>query len=92
MRLTPAKVEDLVRQIVEWLKASPDITLVDEKRAAAVLREILLTDLKREDDLEDEVRALLKRHANEIHGDNLDYNLLFQRAKKQLAREKGIIL
>jgi hypothetical protein len=92
MRLTPAKVEDLVSQLLDWLKASPDITLVDEKRAAAVLREILLTDLKREDDLEDEVRALLKRHANEIHGDNLDYNLLFQRAKKQLAREKGIIL
>lgn len=92
MRLTPAKVEDLVRQLLDRLKASPDVTLVDEKRAAAVLRDILLTDLRHEDELEDEVRALLKRHANEIHGDNLDYNLLFQRAKKQLAREKGIIL
>ena len=92
VRLTPAKVDDLVRQLLQDLSKSGDIALVDEKKAAAFAREALLEDLKREDELEDEVRALLRRHANQIHGEDLDYNLIFQRAKRQMAREKGIIL
>lgn len=92
MRLTPAKVDDLVRQIMESLKHAEGVTVVNENRAAAIVRDVILEDLKREDALEDEARAVLRKHANQIHGDNLDYNLLFQRTKKQLAKEKGIIL
>lgn len=92
MRLTPAKVDDLVRHIVEALKSSEDGTLADDNRAAAVARDTLLDDLRREDQLDEDVRALLKRHASQIHGENLDYNLLFQKAKRQMAREKGIVL
>ncbi len=92
MRLTPAKIEDLVRKVLETLKATPGVEVLDESRAAAFLREVLVEDLEREDQLEEEVRALLRKHAQHIHGENLDYTLLFQRAKRQLAREKGIIL
>lgn len=92
MRLPPAKVDDLVRHIVEAVKSSEDATLSDDNRAAAVARDTLLDDLRREDQLDEDVRALLKRHASQIHGENLDYNLLFQKAKRQMAREKGIVL
>lgn len=92
MRLTPDKVDDLVRQIVDSLKEGEDAAVENENRAAGVAREAILDDLRREDELDDQVRALLKRHAGQIHGDNLDYTLLFQRAKRQLAREKGIVL
>ena len=92
MRLTPAKIEDLTRQLVAALRSMTEVNLVDEKRAAAIFRDTLLSDLKREDQLEEEVRALLRKHASQIHGDNLNYDLLYQRAKRQLAREKGIIL
>jgi hypothetical protein len=92
VRLTPAKIDDIVRQLLQALKESGNVSVADEKKAAAFARDTLLEDLKREDELEDEVRALLRRHANQIHGQDLDYNLLFQRAKRQLAREKGIVL
>jgi len=92
MRLTPAKVDDLVCRVVEALRSSEDATLADDNRASGVARDTLLDDLRGEDQLDEEVRALLKRHASQIHGENLDYNLLFQKAKRQMAREKGIVL
>ncbi len=92
MRLTPSKVDDLARQMLRALAECSGAEILDEKKAAAVLRQVFLDDLKAEDDLDEQVRALLRRHASQIHGENLDYELLFQRAKKQLAREKGIVL
>ncbi len=92
MKLTPAKINSLAHQMAAALRESRPDAIADEARVAAVLRHTLEENLRAEDAIEEEARALLRRHASQIHGENLDYNLLFQRAKRQIAAQKKFIL
>lgn len=54
--------------------------------------EIILDELTVEDRLNEEVRALLKKHESEIERSRMDYRKLFELTKQKLVKERNMIL
>lgn len=54
--------------------------------------EIILDELTVEDRLNEEVRALLKKHESEIERSRMDYRKLFELTKQKLVKERNLIL
>ncbi len=93
MRLSEAKVDSLTAQIVELLRAEPDVDLHgDDSHLRVLVRQALLDELMVEDRLEDEVRQVLKQYDREIRLGRMSYNTLFTRIKAKLVRERNLVL
>ncbi len=92
MRLSEEKVDSLTAQIVEMFQQREDITLsASPTRLRVLVRQTMLDELLVEDRLEEEVRQILQQYEYEIRQGRLSYNTLFNRIKRQLARERGVI-
>lgn len=93
MKLSESKVDSLTGQIVEMLQGRDDIEVrADVNRLRALVRQAMLDELLVEDRLEEEVRQILQRYELEIRRGRLSYNVLFNRIKAQLVRERGLVL
>jgi len=93
MRLSEAKVRHLAARLVGEIKGREDVTLVGgpdvlESEIARVIRDNLLA----EDALDRDVETTLGKYRREIASGNLDVDLLRQKIKKQLAKERGIVI
>ncbi len=53
---------------------------------------LMMEELMVEDRLNDEVRALLKKHESEIAHGRMDYRTLFELTKKKLVKERNLVL
>jgi hypothetical protein len=49
-------------------------------------------DIKREEELDEEVKELLLQYSDAMRKENVDYGEMFRMIKNRLAKEKGIIL
>lgn len=92
MRLNPNQIKRLTRCIVEKLEESAMIQSKDDRAAVEIVEGIIVKDLKLEVELEKEAEALIKKFSAGYHAEELDYELLFKRAKHELAKKKGIKL
>jgi hypothetical protein len=93
MRLRREKIDDLSFKILSELKKNPDVVIRGkEENVLHEIKNIITMDLEREDKLEDEVRDLLQKHMKQIYRDDISYIELVRKAKKQLARERGLVL
>jgi len=91
MRVPKTRAPVMARAIVDHLQKEGAITLHD-KQWVAQIEAIILEDLQVEDRLDAEAREILKRYEREIERGAMDYTTLFQRVKKQLIDEQGLIL
>ena len=93
MRLKPEKIEDLASSIIEELEKNEEIAFrVNRDEIFHEIKNIITVDLQREDDLEEEVREILKQHMNRIYRDDVSFMDLVRTAKKQMAKERGLVL
>lgn len=93
MKLSREQVEKLVRVSLERLKEKGLIEFkADEKKVYERMVEIFLADLKKEEDLDREVEALLRSHSGAVDSQKVDYRKMFSMIKNKLARERGIVL
>ncbi len=92
MRLNPYQINKLISLITSQLEAANFIQTKDEPEVKKVIEMIIVNDLKREEELEKEAEALIRKHTANIHANELDYELLIKRAKQELAKKKGIKL
>jgi hypothetical protein len=93
MRLTEAKIRYLAARMVAELTRRDDVSLTREPEAveseiAGVIRENLVA----EDALDRDVETVMGRYRREIASGNMDVELLRQKVKKQLARERGLVV
>ena len=91
MRLAEAKVRYLAARMVAELGRRDDVSVIGapedvEAEIAKVIRENLLAEVA----LDREVETVMERCRREIASGNLDVELLRQKIKKQLAKERGI--
>ncbi|MDH3604083.1 MAG: DUF507 family protein [Candidatus Tectomicrobia bacterium] len=56
------------------------------------IRRMITEDLSVEDRLNEEVKELLNAHQSEIDRGDVDYSRMFAMVKRQLVRERGLIL
>lgn len=68
------------------------ITEMSEEAMIAELHRLIVADLVVEDHLNEEVKEILRAHSKEMDRNNVDYARMFSMVKRQLARERGLIL
>ncbi len=93
MRLRRKMIDYVVQTITDNLLEKGLITSdVTADTVAAEIRRLITEDLRVEDRLNDEVKEILSAHTNEIDRGNIDYSRMFTMVKRQLVRERGLIL
>ncbi len=93
MKLSVEQVEKISKIVVERLKEKDLIVFkAPESKVLDRMHEIIIRNLKAEDDLDREVEEILKTHTGSIDNQKIDYRKMFGMIKGKLARERGIIL
>ena len=93
MRLSEPKIQYLAGKMADWLAGREDVELVATRPLLArELAAVIRDELRLEDDLDLDVEAVLAQYRKQIDSESMDVNALRQKIKRQLARERGIIL
>jgi hypothetical protein len=93
MKLTTEQVDKITSLMLATLKEKELIVFkADEETVLNRMREVFLSDLRAEDELDREVEGILSTHTGEIDSQRIDYRRMFNMIKGKLARERGLIL
>jgi len=93
MRLKAEKIDSLAQKVATALKNHKRAELlVAQDQIEGAVRRIITEDLKREMALEKEAEEILRQHKMSIDRQNMSYNTLLERTKKELARQRKITL
>ncbi len=92
MRLTPDEIEFIARKVVKTLQADGKIEVEDEPALVEGLIRVVSDELHIEDKLNVEVRELLVQYSAEMQRNNMSYSEMFKKVKRELAKQKGIVL
>ena len=93
MRLKAEKIDSLAEKVASALKSHKRAELlVAQDQIEGAVRRIITEDLKREMALEKEAEEILRQHKMSIDRQNMSYNTLLERTKKELARQRKITL
>ena len=93
MKLSPERIATLAGQLVEKLVAGGMIQPVADRRVLIVsLERVIVDELSVEDRISAEAKELMRQYESEIARGKLNEQQLFQMIKKQLVKEKGVIL
>jgi hypothetical protein len=65
---------------------------VDPRRVTEEVSRVIVGDLMIEDRLNEEIRDILEAHSIEMDRGNIDYSRMFSMVKRQLVRDRGLIL
>ena len=93
MKLSKERVAVLAASLVDKLIAGGMIEPVGERKALAVsLDRVMLDELSAEDRINAEAKALMHKYDAEIAKGRMDEHQVFLMIKKQLVKDKGVIL
>jgi hypothetical protein len=93
MRLRKKMIEYVARTVTDNLLEKELVTLdIPADAMTAEIRRLITDDLLVEDRLNEEVKEILRAHTEEIDRGNIDYARMFAMVKRQLVRERGLIL
>jgi hypothetical protein len=85
---------DYVAKVISDNLIEKDLLTVDSapETLTAEIRRLVTEDLLIEDRLNEEVKEILRAHTTEIDRGNIDYARMFAMVKRQLVKERGLIL
>lgn len=88
------KMIDYVAKVISNNLLEKDLLTVDgtQETLMVEIRRLVTEDLLIEDRLNEEVKEILRAHTNEIDRGNIDYARMFAMVKRQLVKERGLIL
>ena len=92
MKLTSEQVEIIAHEVIRRLEETGSVRLDDRTTAVERVGRALLEDLQIEDRLNEEVREILRGHADQIDRQNIQYHEMFKLIKSKLVRERKLIL
>lgn len=93
MKIARERVARLAHNMADALQQEGLVTLADKKeRLVSLIEAAILSDLQVEDRLNTEVRTILERYTAEIERGAIDYQTMFLRVKKQLIKDRDLIL
>jgi len=93
MKLSKQRVAHLAESLAQRLTQQKLVALSGSQQALTeTLGHAITEELSVEDKLNDEVRTLMKKYEAEIEKGQVDYQKMFLMVKKQLAKERGVIL
>ncbi len=86
------QIEHLAFSIVKGLLSDNLIMTEDRVKLAAEFQEIIVKELEKEDQLDEQVKEILKGKLDEIRSTNIDYYEMFKMVKTKLAEKENIVL
>jgi len=92
LKLTSEQVEIIAHEVIRRLEETGSVRLDDRTTAVERVGRALLEDLQIEDRLNEEVREILRGHADQIDRQNIQYHEMFKLIKSKLVRERKLIL
>jgi len=92
MRLSPDEINYISRKIVKVLSTDGRIEVDDENRVVEGIAHVIVEELQVEDRLNEEVREVLVQHSHQMERSDITYSEMFKKVKRELAKQKGIIL
>lgn len=92
MKLTPSQIQRLSEKILSQWKSQNIITFkADEKLVLQTIKDAIIADFKREEDLDQDVYKMMQQMESE-HGESFQRGKMFPLLKQKLAKERKIIL
>ncbi len=92
MRLKEFQVKQICQKLLLTLKSKQLINLKkSEGEVLAKMEDIFIRDLKVEDELNREAEKLLEQYAKQM-GDKIDRQKMFQMIKKQLIKDRNLVV
>lgn len=92
MKLPPALVDHISSQLVKGLIRERVIEAEDPATASTAMARAFAEDLQVEDRLNEEVREILRTHADEMTRRGVQYHDMFKMIKAELVRKRKLIL
>ncbi|NUP88923.1 MAG: DUF507 family protein [Candidatus Sumerlaeia bacterium] len=93
MRLTEAKIQSLADQVYDVLAKSDQVTFIaGSNQIAFRIKAAITDDLRREDQLDQEVTQILEAALRGKNRMSIDYQSLFKKAKASLIRERKLVI
>jgi hypothetical protein len=92
MKLASALVEHISTQIVKGLVEEGLLEAPDPGPVSSAVWAAFTEDLQQEDRLNDEVREILRTHADEMTRRGVQYHDMFKMIKAELVRKRKLIL
>lgn len=93
MRLSKDRVRHIAESVAAHLQQDGQLEVTGDRKAfVEALEQVITGELAIEDQLNAEVRQMLKAYEKEIEQGQVDYQRMFTMIKTKLVRERGIIL
>ena len=92
MKLSKAEIAIMAERIIKKLLEMELIEVENEEAAVQSLNNVITEDFSVEDQLNDEVRALLEKHSSDLDKSGLEFHRMFKLLKSKLIRERDLIL
>ncbi|HTP40868.1 MAG TPA: DUF507 family protein [Nitrospiria bacterium] len=93
MRMTHERIQTMAAAIVHRLVTQRAISVRNpETELVARVTALIEAELALEDQLNRDARELLKQYQRQIDSGQVDYQRMFTMVKRQLAKERGVIL
>jgi hypothetical protein len=93
MKLSPERISGLAHLLLDKLTAAGLLEPTVERKALAVsLDQVITEELRVEDRINAEAKELMRKYEAEIAKGQLNEHQLFQMIKKQLVKDKGVVL
>jgi hypothetical protein len=92
MRLAPDEIQFISRKIVKTLVAAERLEVDDQARVIDGIARVIADELSIEDRLNEEAREVLAQHMTSMERSDITYSEMFKKVKRELAKQKGIVL
>jgi uncharacterized protein len=93
MKLSKERIAHMAESLAQRLTQQKLVALAGSHQALVeTLGHAITEEMSVEEKLNAEVRTLMKKYEAEIEKGNVDYQKMFLMVKKQLAKERGVIL
>lgn len=93
MRLKKDQVENISHLLVKALKEKGKTTFkVSEDKIYLKILEVFLGDLQAEDKLDADVKKIMEQYRAQIASGQVDSQKVFQMIKKQLIKERNLVI
>ena len=92
MRLSQHQIDLFSFRIAKQLLRNGFIEGIKEDRLAEQIVDVIIAELRKEDDLNDEVRQILEQYAEQMQETGAQYHEMFKKIKAKLVRERNFII
>jgi hypothetical protein len=92
MSIPREHVTYLARQVVKRLLEAKLIQIDQPEYVLEVISQVMLDEVMIEDRINEEVRKILEEHGSEMKQMGASYEEMFKKVKKQIVRERQVIL